>query len=73
MFRKLQDRLEYHGVDYHAAAAAASSYADVTDFVASEKVRGADVAHNYFSQTLNCLIDRKHSQNSAQAYQEEKE
>jgi hypothetical protein len=39
-FRKLKDRLEYHGVDYHtsaAAAAAASNYAEATDFI-SEKV-----------------------------------
>ena len=35
--RKLQDRLEYHGVDYNAAAAAASNYSEGTDF-ASEKV-----------------------------------
>ena len=36
-FRKLKDRLEYHGVDYHTAAAAASNYAEATDFT-SEKV-----------------------------------
>ncbi|XP_046438888.1 uncharacterized protein LOC124190305 isoform X1 [Daphnia pulex] len=37
--KKLKDRLEYHGVDYHtaaAAAAAASNYAEATDFI-SEK------------------------------------
>lgn len=39
-FRKLKERLEYHGVDYHTAAvaaAAASNYAETTDFI-SEKV-----------------------------------
>ncbi|EFX88982.1 hypothetical protein DAPPUDRAFT_310960 [Daphnia pulex] len=34
--KKLKDRLEYHGVDYHKAAAAASNYAEATDFI-SEK------------------------------------
>nr|CAH0104104.1 unnamed protein product [Daphnia galeata] len=34
--KKLKDRLEYHGVDYHTAAAAASNYAEATDFT-SEK------------------------------------
>lgn len=57
-FRKLQDRLQYHGVDYHAAAAAASNYADVTDFNC-EKVRKDGVVYNYFSKTWNYLNRQK--------------
>lgn len=41
--RKLKDRLEYHGVDYHAAAiAAASNYTETADFI-SEKVSKVQV------------------------------
>ncbi|XP_046438892.1 uncharacterized protein LOC124190305 isoform X2 [Daphnia pulex] len=39
--KKLKDRLEYHGVDYHtaaAAAAAASNYAEATDFISEKKI-----------------------------------
>ena len=55
IFRKLKDRLEYHGVDYHTAAVAAatSNYVEATGFI-SEKV--LQLPSSYFVLFFNNLV-----------------
>ncbi|KAK4020091.1 Uncharacterized protein APZ42_021362 [Daphnia magna] len=60
--RKLKDRLEYHGVDYHAAAiAAANNYTETPDFLNEKAENNGKSRQKHIRRKRNKTATQKNS------------